>query len=157
MICRHPSFIVPARRHLPTATLVHITASLSVANEYFFPHVSGFSVAFPLLLTSTGAAFLARCKKEGKEVGVWTVNRVDEMCVASRLGCKWILTDKPAVWRGVRDQVRPIFSSFNRSWFLAYDERLGGFSWLMILKGLVRNWCPLRSCTLLRRIIRLRM
>ncbi|CDZ96612.1 Glycerophosphoryl diester phosphodiesterase [Phaffia rhodozyma] len=107
----HPSFILPAKRHLPTATLIHITASLSVADEYFFPHVTGFSVAFPLLLTSTGQRFLDKAKQEGKSVGVWTVNRVDEMCVASKLGCQWILTDRPAIWRGVRDRLGQDFES----------------------------------------------
>jgi hypothetical protein len=106
----------------------HITPSLSLSQSHFFPHVDGFSVAFPLLLTPAGAAFRERCEREGKEWGVWTVNdpvglfpkraaaaRMScadrsafpqaEMCVAAEWGAHWILTDTPAVWKNLRTQV----------------------------------------------------
>jgi phosphatidylglycerol phospholipase C len=103
----HTSFILPARQHLPLLHVTHITKSLSLATHYFASHVSGFSVAFPLLLTPEGEAFRQMCLREGKNFGVWTVNAESEMCVAARLGCTWILTDRPRVWRDLRIEVRP--------------------------------------------------
>lgn len=108
----HTSFILPARKHLPLLHLVHITKSLQLSTAFFAPHVSGFSVAFPLLLTPAGEAFRQSCLRENKNFGVWTVNAESEMCVAAKLGCSWILTDKPRVWNNLRAEVRPAALSF---------------------------------------------
>lgn len=71
--------------------------------------MSGYSVAFPLLLTTAGQAFLTKAREEGKEVGVWTVNDEAEMCVASRMGMDWVLTDRPGVWRSLRKELEVDF------------------------------------------------
>jgi hypothetical protein len=101
---------LPARKHLPFCHVVHITKSLSLSTSFFAPHVSGFSIAFPLLLTPDGEAFRQMCIRENKNFGVWTVNAESEMCIAAKLGCKWILTDRPRVWGDLRSEVSLRFS-----------------------------------------------
>ncbi|KAL7417297.1 PLC-like phosphodiesterase [Mrakia frigida] len=107
----HPAFIIPAQTLLPGLTIHNITPSLSLAQSHFFPHVSGFSVAFPLLVSPAGQEFLKKCRKAGKEVGVWTVNDEAEMCMSARWGVDWVLTDRPVVWRKLREELSTDFDA----------------------------------------------
>lgn len=100
----HPLFLLPAKRHLPTLTRYHIGISTSIARNYFWSDCVGFSMAFPMLVTADGQAFLRDCKAEGKAVTVWTVNDKEEMIVSAGWGVKAVLTDKVGFFVGVRKE-----------------------------------------------------
>jgi len=100
----HPLFLLPAKRHLPTLDRFHIGISTSLAREYFWSDCVGFSIAFPMLVTADGQQFLKDCKKQGKEVTVWTVNEREEMIVSAGWGVKAVLTDKVGFFVGVRKE-----------------------------------------------------
>lgn len=63
-------------------------------------------MAFPLLMTADGQAFLRECRAAGKEVCVWTVNDPSEMKVGLSWGIKAILTDKVGAFVRLRKEVR---------------------------------------------------
>lgn len=52
-----------------------------------------------------GQKFMEDCKREGKEVCVWTVNTAEEMRWCARWGVKAIITDRVAYCVSVREQV----------------------------------------------------
>ena len=62
-------------------------------------------MAFPLMVGSEGQAFMAECKKAGKEVTVWTVNDEEEMKVAVGWGVKAVLTDRVAKFVELKNEV----------------------------------------------------
>jgi phosphatidylglycerol phospholipase C len=81
--------------------------SLPQSRKYFFDSVHGFSVYYEALATTDGQKFLAECNAAGKGVCAWTVNGREEMRECVRWGVKSIITDKPAVWREIKKEVRP--------------------------------------------------
>lgn len=50
----HPAHIAPAKKYLPRCTRIHIGVSPSIARRYFWDHVEGFSIVFPVLSTGAG-------------------------------------------------------------------------------------------------------
>jgi len=100
----HPLFLLPAKRHLPALTRFHIGISFDIARKYFWSDCVGFSMAFPMLVSSDGQAFLRECKDAGKAVTVWTVNDREEMIVSAGWGVKAVLTDKVAHFVSVRQE-----------------------------------------------------
>lgn len=99
----HPSFIAPAKQHLPDVTLFCIVMSTALARRYFFPYVAGFSVHFAALLSVDGARFRREVAAAGKRLTVWTVNREEEMRECIKWGTvQAIITDVPDVAVKVR-------------------------------------------------------
>lgn len=90
----HPLFIAPAAKYLPSLTRFHIGLSTHIARKYFWDHMDGFSIAFPMLTSADGQAFLRDCKAAGKEVMTWTVNEGVNMRVARSYGIEWLITDR---------------------------------------------------------------
>lgn len=101
----HPLFLAPAAEHLPTCRRYHIGISFPLARKFFWDACSGFSIAFPMLLSAEGQRFMEDCKREGKEVCAWTVNSREEMVWCARWGIKAIITDRVAFCVGVRREV----------------------------------------------------
>lgn len=101
----HPIFLPSALTHLPTLRRFHIGLNVELARYYFWDAVDGFSMAFPLMVGSEGQAFMAECKKAGKEVTVWTVNDEEEMKVAVGWGVKAVLTDRVAKFVELKQEV----------------------------------------------------
>jgi glycerophosphoryl diester phosphodiesterase len=83
----------------------HIGFSLSIARTYFWDACSGFSIAFPVLMSSAGQAFLRDCREAGKEVCVWTVNDPGEMRIAVGWGVKAVLTDRVGAFTELKKEV----------------------------------------------------
>lgn len=90
----HPAFIEPAKRYLPTLKKFHIGLSTHIARKYFWQDMDGFSIAFPMLTSTTGQRFLQDCKAAGKEVMTWTVNEKQDMRIAKTWGVQWLITDR---------------------------------------------------------------
>jgi len=90
----HPLFIAPAQRYLPSLTRFHIGLSTHIARKYFWDHMDGFSIAFPMLTSADGQAFLRDCKAAGKGIMTWTVNEERDMQVARTYGVEWLITDR---------------------------------------------------------------
>ncbi|GAA5977035.1 hypothetical protein JCM11641_001282 [Rhodosporidiobolus odoratus] len=90
----HPKYVEPATRLLPYIRLAHIGMSPALARKYFFKDCHSFSMWFPCLVGSDGEKFREECKKEGKDLCVWTVNSRAEMIEATKWGAKAILTDR---------------------------------------------------------------
>jgi phosphatidylglycerol phospholipase C len=53
----HPTFIIPAKTHLPYLTLSHIGVSLEIAREYFWDSCDVFSMLFVSLASIEGERF----------------------------------------------------------------------------------------------------
>ena len=87
--------------------------SLTDARSYFWPSVHGFSVYYSALATAPGQAFLRECKAAGKKVCAWTVNGEEGMRDCARWGVESVITDKPALWRKVKEQVSFHFCNQN--------------------------------------------
>ena len=98
-------FLRSAFRHLPLLTRYHIGLSTAVVRHLFWETCDGFSLNFAVLMGDVGQAFLADCRKAGKEVCVWTVNDEREMRIAMGWGVKAVLTDKAGTYVGLRKEV----------------------------------------------------
>lgn len=61
---------------------------------------------YEALASAEGAKFRAECETEGKNVCAWTVNDKEEMRNCVRWGLGSVISDKPAVWREVKKEVR---------------------------------------------------
>lgn len=107
----HPKFIPYALAYVPELTRVHIGGSPSIARQYFWPWVEGFSVHFDALATAEGRVFFRDAKAAGKLVTVWTVNRADEMVVSARWGADAVLTDNTALFRQLRQDLTRDFAA----------------------------------------------
>jgi phosphatidylglycerol phospholipase C len=79
----HPKFIAPAQEHLKYLTLAHIGISPWIARTYFWDSCNSFSIRFASLATFEGERFRNECRKAGKKVMVWTVNKREEMMEVS--------------------------------------------------------------------------
>lgn len=102
----HPSFIAPAKKHVPALRRAHIGASPADARRFFWKDCDAFSMFFPSLVGKQGQQFIRDAQAANKDVMVWTVNRLDEMVVASQWGVKAILTDHTAELRKLRDEMQ---------------------------------------------------
>lgn len=107
----HPKFLKSALVNVPSMTRIHIGASPSAARQYFWKDCSGFSMYFACLVGSDGQSFIEEAKAAGKDVYVWTVNRKDEMIEATRWGVKAVLTDKTALFQGLRKEMTNDFAT----------------------------------------------
>ncbi|WRT70151.1 uncharacterized protein IL334_007145 [Kwoniella shivajii] len=101
----HPLFIPPAYKYLPQCRRYHIGFSIPIVKSYFWDHCEGFSMYFPLLMSNDGQAFLEECRKNGKEITVWTVNDQNEMRMAISWGIKAVLTDKVAAFVQLKNDI----------------------------------------------------
>lgn len=101
----HPLFIEPARRHLPTLTRYHIGLSMHIARKYFWDHMDGFSMAFPMLTSAEGQRFIRDCKAAGKGLMTWTVNEKRDMRMAKKWGIDWLITDRVGFSVDARNEV----------------------------------------------------
>ncbi|PWN53520.1 PLC-like phosphodiesterase [Violaceomyces palustris] len=110
----HPKFLRSALINVPHLKRIHIGASPSAARQYFWKDCSGFSMYFASLVGAEGQTFLTDAQKAGKDVFVWTVNRKDEMIEATRWGVKAVLTDKTALFQGLRKEMTNDFASTRR-------------------------------------------
>jgi phosphatidylglycerol phospholipase C len=99
-----PKFLQPASSLLPYLPRYAISMSLPQSRRYFWDTVHGFSVYYEALATADGQRFLAECHAAGKGVCAWTVNGREEMRECARWGVRSIITDKPALWRGIKQQ-----------------------------------------------------
>lgn len=99
-----PKFLQPASTLLPYLPRYAISMSLPQSRRYFWDTVHGFSVYYEALATADGQRFLAECHAAGKGVCAWTVNGREEMRECARWGVRSIITDKPALWRGIKQQ-----------------------------------------------------
>jgi len=102
----HPKFIAPARRLLPYFSLAHIGMSVRFAREYFWDTCDGFSMYFSCLVGREGEKFREDCKRSGKKVMLWTINRREEMIEAVRWGVDAILTDVTKDYLMLRDELQ---------------------------------------------------
>lgn len=102
----HPSFIAPAKQHLPEVTLYCIVMDIHLARRYFFPYVAGFSVNFAALLSVDGARFRREAATAGKRITAWTVNREDEMRECIKWGVQAVITDVPEVAVRIRSDAK---------------------------------------------------
>jgi len=102
----HPKFIAPARRLLPLLSLAHIGMSVRFAREYFWDTCEAFSMNFSCLVGKEGDVFREDCKRSGKKVMLWTVDRREEMIEAVRWGVDVILTDVTKEYLMLRDELR---------------------------------------------------
>ncbi len=94
----HPRFIAPAKARLPYCRRSYIGDSTYIARKYFWKDCDAFSMSFGALTTADGqkcvvytlrarlccadafsCRFRAECKKQGKNLMVWTVNQPDHM------------------------------------------------------------------------------
>ncbi|ORY33432.1 PLC-like phosphodiesterase [Naematelia encephala] len=101
----HPLFLKSAYTHLPLLKRYHIGFSLSIARQFFWDACDGFSIAFPILVGTTGQAFIRDCVKAGKSICVWTVNDPGEMRVALSWGVRAVLTDRVGAFVELRNEV----------------------------------------------------
>jgi len=102
----HPKFIAPARRFLPSLSLAHIGMSPRFAREYFWDSCDAFSMNFSCLVGKEGQNFREDCKRSGKKVMLWTVDRREEMVEGVRWGVDAILTDLTKEYLMLRDELR---------------------------------------------------
>lgn len=120
----HPTFIAPAARILPFLPRYAISMSIPEARTYFFTHCQGLSIHFPALASADGQLLLQQCKEVGKRVCTWTVNDIEEMRECARWGVQSIISDKPALWQGLKKEIladrqkalRPTWASYIRPW-----------------------------------------
>lgn len=112
----HPKFIPFAVQYVPELTRMHIGGSPSVARQYFWPWVDGFSMRFTSLMPAEGQAFLRDAKAAGKKVTVWTVNLPDEMVEAARWGVDAVLTDNTATFHRLREDLQNDFVATERKY-----------------------------------------
>ncbi|RSH95433.1 hypothetical protein EHS25_000523 [Saitozyma podzolica] len=111
----HPKFLQPASTLLPYLPRYAISMSLPQSRRYFWDTVHGFSVYYEALATADGQRFLAECHAAGKGVCAWTVNGREEMRECARWGVRSIITDKPALWRGIKQQASGIIADRNKA------------------------------------------
>lgn len=107
----HPTFIVPAKTHLPYLSLAHIGVSLEIAREYFWESCDAFSILFIALASTEGERFRKDAKAAGKSIMVWTVNDPLQMTEAVRWGVDAIITDKPKDWIDLRARISENYES----------------------------------------------
>lgn len=112
----HPKFISFAVKYVPELTRMHIGGSPSVARQYFWKYVEGFSMHFPCLMAPEGQAFLRDAKAAGKKVTVWTVNLPDEMVESARWGVDAVLTDNTALFHRLRQDLQKDFVKTERKY-----------------------------------------
>ena len=79
--------------------------SPSVARKYFWTACSAFSLNYASLVNKDGQDFVKACKREGKDLYVWTVNDRAEMIQATKWGAKAILTDRTADFLTLRGEM----------------------------------------------------
>ncbi|KAJ9099176.1 hypothetical protein QFC21_004056 [Naganishia friedmannii] len=94
------------------ALIMEVDCKIQNDPETLFPQMAKIiSIAFPMLMNGAGAGsgggekFMEDCKKEGKEICVWTVNTAEEMRWCARWGVKAIITDRVAYCVSVREQI----------------------------------------------------
>ena len=59
--------------------------SVRFAREYFWDTCDGFSMYFSCLVGREGQKFREDCKRSGKKVMLWTVNRREEMIEVGKI------------------------------------------------------------------------
>lgn len=79
--------------------------SIPQARSYFFDHCHGFSIMYEALASADGARFRKECKEAGKSICAWTVNLSEEMRQCARWGIMSIISDKPDLWRRIKNEV----------------------------------------------------
>ncbi|KAG6856999.1 hypothetical protein H0H87_011093 [Tephrocybe sp. NHM501043] len=101
----HPRFLAAAKEHLGYCRRSFIGMSPEIARRYFWNDCEVFSMAFASLTTMDGTRFRQECKKAGKSLMVWTVNKPEHMMEASR-AVRWevdvIITDVTKTWLDMR-------------------------------------------------------
>ncbi|KAG6854448.1 hypothetical protein C0991_006527 [Blastosporella zonata] len=107
----HPRFLGPAKEILGYCRRSHIGMSPDTARRYFWADCDAFSMAFAALTTADGTRFRQECKKAGKSVIVWTVNKPEHMMEASpSRAVRWevdvIITDTTKTWLDMRAALR---------------------------------------------------
>lgn len=146
----HPKYLEPAQRLLPLLKRAHIGVSPSHAKKYFWSGCTAFSMQFSSLVGREGESFRQACKRDGKELLVWTVNKRNEMIEATKWGAKAVLTDKTADFLSLRQQMRgPSRSPFPTMHSLTMDasRRLdegqqGDDGAVLVDVGLLLQPCP---------------
>ncbi|KJA29766.1 hypothetical protein HYPSUDRAFT_60618 [Hypholoma sublateritium FD-334 SS-4] len=115
----HPRFIAPAKARLPYCRRSYIGDSTYIARKYFWKDCHAFSMSFGALTTADGQKFRAECKKQGKNLMVWTVNQPDHMMEAVRWEVNAIITDVTKTWLDLRSALQTdydkIGSQYGRS------------------------------------------
>ena len=60
---------------------------------------------YEALASTDGARFRKECRDAGKVICAWTVNSKEEMRQCARWGIKSVISDKPAQWRRIKQEV----------------------------------------------------
>ncbi|KAF8330021.1 PLC-like phosphodiesterase [Cantharellus anzutake] len=102
----HPAFMQHAVRNLPQLKRCYIGIEITLAsNPTFWDNCHAFSIAYPILATSTGQSFLRQCKDAKKEVYTWTLNRQEEWVESAGWGVNVVMTDKPIEYLAFRKEM----------------------------------------------------
>ncbi|KAG6919741.1 hypothetical protein DXG01_001575 [Tephrocybe rancida] len=98
----HPRFLAAAKEHLGYCRRSYIGINPQIARRYFWNDCEAFSMAFGGLTTADGYKFRQECKKAGKTLMVWTVNKPEHMMEAVRWEVDVIITDVTKTWLDMR-------------------------------------------------------
>lgn len=102
----HPSFIAPAKQHLPYLKRSYLGSNIEIAKKYFWKDCDYLSIRFSSMAgAGAGGAFVRECRKEGKKLIVWTVNKPEAMIEAVRWGVDVIITDTPSTYLTLRTEL----------------------------------------------------
>lgn len=66
---------------------------------------------YEALASADGARFRKECKEAGKSICAWTVNLSEEMRQCARWGILSIISDKPDLWKRIKNEVSMVDSS----------------------------------------------
>lgn len=84
----------------------YIGIEITLASDpTFWDNCHAFSIAYPILASSSGQAFLKQCKEARKEVYTWTLNRQEEWVESAGWGVNVVMTDKPLEYLAFRKQM----------------------------------------------------
>ncbi|ESK89741.1 glycerophosphodiester phosphodiesterase [Moniliophthora roreri MCA 2997] len=98
----HPRFLAFAKARMPYCDRSYLGNSPDLARKYFWDDCGTMSMSFPSMAGKDGEGFRRDCKKAGKKLMIWTVNKPEQMMEASRWGVDVIITDVTQTWLEMR-------------------------------------------------------